>query len=402
MEDVVSGADVEAAAGFTGRWWWGTAASAVQAEGASPADDWYRWERSGKAPPCGDGNGFVQRYRDDFALLRGLGTTDHRLSINWARVQPQEDHVDQAAINYYRLVLTAARDAGLRVWVCLLHTAIPVWFADRGGFSAEDAMDTWLRWVDLASTTFGDLAGGWMPINTSASYARKAYLTGAFPPGHRDSVEMVAVLKTLHTCDVEAALRLRTTGRPTCSNQALLPLYPADDSAQTAEAMARLDALLWGCWLALARDPRYAQAFDLHGFSYYYGALVTPLGQLLPYPPDQQPGPLGYVPWPPGIAAVLRRLHCELPEARLVVAELGYGGHDDQARCTYLHQAFQHIAAAQDEGVRIKGVMLWTGIDNYEWLAGFDVPFGLFDADRSPRRSAHLIRAVTGGCSAPC
>jgi beta-glucosidase len=396
VDDVVS--DLGGDAGLTGRWWWGTAASALQTEGASSADDWYRWEQAGKAPPSGDGNGFAQRYHKDFTLLREIGTTDHRLSINWARAQPREGHADQAAIDYYRSVLTAARDAGLRVWVCLLHTAIPVWFADRGGFGAQDAVDTWLRWVDFAAATFGDLAGGWMPFNTPASYARKAYLTGTFPPGHRDLAEMVAVLKTVHTCDFEAALQLRSTGRPTCSNQALLPLFAADDSAATAEAMARLDALVWGSWLALARDPRYRQAFDFHGFAYYYGALVTPAGQLLAYPPDQQVGPLGYVPWPGGIAVVLRRLHRELPDARLVVAELGYGGSDDQARCAYLHQAFQHVAAAQDEGAGVEGVMLWTGIDNYEWLAGFDVPFGLFNVDRSPRRSARLIRAVTGDC----
>jgi beta-glucosidase len=272
-----------------------------------------------------------------------------------------------------------------------------VWFAERGGFAAPDALGTWLRWVDLAAATFGDLAGGWMPFNTPTSYAHKAYLAGTFPPGHRDPGEMVAVLKTVHTCDFEAALRLRETGKPTCSNQALLPLYPADDSAETSAAVAQLDALVWDSWLALTRHPRYLDAFDLHGFAYHYGARVTAQGQLLPYPAGDTPGPLGYIPWPHGIAAVLSRLHRELPQARVAVAELGYGGADDQARCTYLHQALEHIAAAQDAGMRIEGVTLWTGIDNYEWLAGFEVMFGLFDIDRVPRQSAALIRAVTHG-----
>jgi beta-glucosidase len=384
--------------GFAGRWWWGTAASAVQTEGASPADDWYRWERAGNAPPSGDGNGFARRFRDDFALLREIGTTDHRLSINWARVQPEQGSIDQAAIGYYRSVLTAARDAGLRVWVCLLHTAIPMWFADQGGFAAQDALDTWLRWVDFAAMTFGDLVDGWMPFNTPTSYAHKAYLAGTFPPGHRDPAEMVTVLTTVHTCNFEAALRLRKTGKPTCSNQALLPLYPADNSTQTTATMAQLDALVWESWLALAHHPRYLDAFDLHGFAYYHGALVTAQGKLLPYPAGLQPGPLGYIPWPDGIAAVLRRLRHELPQARVVVTELGYGGTDDHARRTYLRQTLAHIAAAQDEGMRIEGVTLWTGIDNYEWLAGFDVPFGLHDTDRAPRHSAqHIQTALASG-----
>ena len=36
------------------------------------------------------------------------------------------------------------------------------------------------------------------------------------------------------------------------------------------------------------------------------------------------------------------------------------------------------------------GFFFWTGVDNYEWLHGYDVAFGLFDRDRTPRPSAAL------------
>ena len=392
-------ADSEARPGeFTGRWWWGVGASAVQTEGASPADDWYRWEQSGHAPASGEGNGFATRFEADFALLRDLGISDYRLSINWARVFPAEGQRDPAAVDYYRSVLAAGRAAGLRIWVCLLHSAIPVWFADRGGFAGDDAVNDWLEWVDSAARLFGDLAGGWMPFNEPSSYAQKAYLSGSFPPGHQDLGELVAVLETVQRCDYEAALRLRETGALVCSNQALLPLYPADDAA--VPVLAQLDRLVWDSWLSLARDSRYADAFDLYGFAYYYGAQVTGHAQLLPHPAGHEPGPLGYVPWPDGIVPVLNRLHQELPGARFVVAEIGYGGAgelDDQERCDYLLRTLRHIAAAQDQGMRIEGVSLWTAIDNYEWLSGFEVPFGLFTRDREPRRSAEFIRSVIRG-----
>lgn len=383
---------------FAGRWWWGMGASAVQLEGACPTDDWYRWERDGKAPPSGDGIGFADTYKADFILLRDLGVTDFRTSINWARVVPEDGQVDRAAIDYYRSVLEAGRATGLRVWVCLLHSAIPVWFADRGGFAAEDALSTWLEWVDLAADLFGDLAGGWMPFNTPTSYAQKAYLAGTFPPGRRDPQQTATVLRSVHACDFEAALRLRSTGLPVCSNEALLPLYPADESATAATA--RLDALVWESWLTLARHPRYRDAFDLHGFTYYCGMSVMHDGRPGRYPPQHEPGPLGYVPWPDGIAVVLERLRRELPDGRFVVAELGYGDtgqRDDAARCEYLRKALGHVAVAQDAGMRIEGVSLWTGVDNYEWLAGFDVSFGLFTRTREPKTSASFMRDVMHG-----
>lgn len=385
---------------FAGRWWWGTGASAVQVEGASPHDDWYRWEKQGHAPPSEDGNGFATRFAADFALLGALGMTDYRLSVNWARVVPERGRIDQAAVDYYRAVLDAGRTSGLRLWVCLLHSALPTWFADLGGFASETAQEVWLEWVDLAATLFGDLVGGWMPFNTPTSFAQKAYLAGTFPPGHRDVGETTQVLRTVHLCDFEAALRLRRTGKPVCSNEALLPLQPADDSAEAAAAVAKLDALVWRSWLTLARTPRYEDAFDLYGFTYYYGSLVTAQGRLLPYPTDQPTGPLGYAHWPDGIAAVLDRLEHELPNSRFVVAELGHGGGpecEDTERCDYLSRTLEHIAAAQDRGMRIEGVSMWTGIDNYEWLAGFDVSFGLFTWDRAPRDSAEFMRKVIRG-----
>ncbi|MDP9332122.1 MAG: family 1 glycosylhydrolase, partial [Actinomycetota bacterium] len=98
--------------------WWGTAASSTQAEGAAPASDWFALERSGAMPPSGDGNGFAERFADDFALYAQHGLAHHRLSIEWARIEPEEGRRDEAAIEHTIEVLTAARAAGVSPWVC--------------------------------------------------------------------------------------------------------------------------------------------------------------------------------------------------------------------------------------------------------------------------------------------
>src|SRR4030081_435672 len=90
--------------------WWGTGASSTQAEGAAPASDWYAMERAGRVPPSGEGNGVAARYAEDFALYAQYGLAHHRLSIEWARVEPEEGKRDDAAVEYYVSVLTAARD----------------------------------------------------------------------------------------------------------------------------------------------------------------------------------------------------------------------------------------------------------------------------------------------------
>src|SRR5580658_5902589 len=135
---------------------WGTGASSTQCEGAAPASDWWDWERAGRAPVSGDGNGFSGRYAEDFALMAQLGLTHHRLSIEWARIEPDDGVHDQAAIDHYRGVLDAATAAGVTPWVCLHHFTLPRWFAEKGGFLVESNRTAyWARHVDFMERTFG-------------------------------------------------------------------------------------------------------------------------------------------------------------------------------------------------------------------------------------------------------
>jgi beta-glucosidase len=113
---------------------WGTGASSTQCEGAAPASDYREWEQAGLVPSSGEGNGFGHRFAEDFAIYAGLGLTHHRLSIEWARVEPERGVYDQAAIAHYREVLSSARQAGITPWVCLHHFTLPAWFTAAGGF----------------------------------------------------------------------------------------------------------------------------------------------------------------------------------------------------------------------------------------------------------------------------
>ena len=125
---------------------WGTGASSTQCEGAAPQSDWLAWEHAGNAPKSGNGNGFATRYAQDFEILASLGLTHHRLSIEWARIEPQQGVRDQNAIDHYRKILAAARASNIKIWVCLHHFSLPNWFAKLGGFLVEENRSKyWLK-----------------------------------------------------------------------------------------------------------------------------------------------------------------------------------------------------------------------------------------------------------------
>ncbi len=382
---------------------WGTGASSTQCEGAAPASDWWDWERAGRAPLSGDGNGFAARYREDFALLARLGLTHHRLSIEWARIEPEPGRRDPAAVSHYRDVLQAARAAGVTPWVCLHHFTLPRWFAARGGFLVPANRELWARHVDFVAETFGDLVGGWKPVNEMNIYATIAYRGTSFAPGRGSREEAAIVHREIHLATAEAAVRLRRTGAPVASIFALSALVAQDESPATAQRLARMRESLWNPGLGLFRDgvlrvpglapverPDLAGWFDWLGFS-YYAALGVRDGKTVIHPPGAEVSPLGYGIWPDGLGLVLDDLHSLAPDTPLLVAEFGVGTSDDAQRARYLARGLEVTRAALARGIDVRGFFHWTAVDNYEWLHGYDVSFGIIDRERKVRLSAQVL-----------
>src|SRR5438105_4006879 len=92
----------------------GAATAAHQIEGNNFNNDWWRAEEAGRLPhrsgiACDSWN----RWPEDIQLLREMGLNAYRLSIEWARIEPEAGHFDQAALDVYRRQLEALRQAGI-------------------------------------------------------------------------------------------------------------------------------------------------------------------------------------------------------------------------------------------------------------------------------------------------
>ena len=387
---------------------WGTGASSTQTEGAAPASDWWQWEREGHAPASGDGNGFGTRYAEDFRQLATLGLTHHRLSIEWARIEPARGEHDTAAIERYRNMLRAALDAGVQPWVCLHHFTLPRWFAGAGGFLVEsNRTEDWARHVDFVAETFGDLVRGWQPVNETNYYARAAYGGGGWPPGRRDREERAIADEAIHLASAEAAVRLKETGAPVSSIYGLSAIVLQDDDPTSVSLEQRLFEDNWAPEIGLLRDGvlrirgrdpierrDLAGAYDLFGFSYYATTGVAH-GRPAIHPPGAEVSPLGYGIWPDGVGLVLDRLHEELPGTPLLVAEFGVGTDEDPKRAAYIQRGLEVVHERVERGVDVRGFFHWTAVDNYEWLHGYDVKFGVIDRERNVRPSATVLQQAS-------
>src|ERR1041384_1422557 len=105
----------------------GTATAATQIEDMNTSTDWYLWTRPtadgglGHATFVGDATRGYSRALDDVGLVAALGLDSYRFSIEWARIEPTRDHIDEAAIAHYRDELMALRAMGIHPVVTLHH-----------------------------------------------------------------------------------------------------------------------------------------------------------------------------------------------------------------------------------------------------------------------------------------
>ena len=104
---------------------WGTATAAHQVEGNNTGNNWYQWElavdengnsRIHNGQRSGLAADHWNRYPDDIKLMKELGVSHYRFSVEWSRIEPELGKIDEQALNHYQ---NCARN-------CLRRTS-PLW-----------------------------------------------------------------------------------------------------------------------------------------------------------------------------------------------------------------------------------------------------------------------------------
>lgn len=390
--------------------WWGVTSNSVQTEGVAPAADWSVWERDRRAPRSGDGNGFGGEFRDDLALLGGLGLTHVRLTLEWARIEPVKGKVDNDAIDKYRDILSAARHSGLDVVATLQHTTLPGWFADdEGGFGDEASRDRlWAGHVGRCADLFGDAVAGWVPIEDPIGWAVRGFLLGSRPPGRRDPEAALNAAEAALEANYVAWSVLRSGDAPVIASHGAPTVFEADPKA--ARQAQWWSTLLWDSWASgltegelvlpdrpvRIREP-WADAFDIVGLAFDNPIAVDSAGGLAAYPADAERADNGFAPLPEELGVALRRVDDLSGRRPVLVTSNGVATTDDEWREHVLSETLDVVAAARADGVDVLGYFHDTGIDGYEWRAGFGTERGLIDRDRNVKLSGETYAELVSG-----
>ncbi|GAA1692119.1 GH1 family beta-glucosidase [Nonomuraea maheshkhaliensis] len=444
---------------------WGAATASYQIEGAVKEDGRGQsiWDTFSHTPGnVADGdNGDVacdhyHRYRDDVGLMRELRLGAYRFSVAWPRIQPDgEGPTNPRGLAFYDRLVDELLAAKISPYVTLYHWDLPQALEDRGGWTDRDTAYRFADYAQAVHDKLGDRVTDWATLNEPWVAAFLGYGNGVHAPGRRDPADALRSAHHLLLGHGLAARRLREAGARSImlvvnSAPVLTPAQVNDPSAVASEADAaatdRIHALLTRQFLDPALRGTYPEEvlaaaernggtghikdgdlelinapIDLIGIN-YYNPCVVESGPGLPadaaWPgsedvrfatTDAPTTAMGWPIVPDGLSRLLVRLSKDYPQVGLMVTENGAAFDDvvedgrvhDDDRVAYLDGHLREVHNAIEAGADLRGYLVWSLLDNFEWAEGYRRRFGIVHVDyatqtRTPKDSALWYRDVIG------
>jgi beta-glucosidase len=429
---------------------WGVATAAYQIEGAVTEDGRGEsvWDtfcrrpgaiRDGQTGEIADDH--YHRWPEDVALMAALGVGTYRFSLAWPRIQPSgSGAVNTVGLDFYDRLVDSLAANGITPMPTLFHWDLPQALEDAGGWLSRDTAYRFAEFASIAASRLADRVPLWITLNEPFVVTAFGYALGVHAPGR---TLMLDALPTAHHQLLghglaTAALRA-AGGRQVAIANNYSPAWAASDSpADVAAATAydtlhnRLytDPLLLGSYpdltafgvgaagLECVRDGDLATIsapIDALGVNYYAPTmLAAPHDAGLPfalqaiagYPVTAMDNPVV----PAGMTELLTSLSARygsvLPPVYVTengcsfADELDKAGQvDDQQRIDYLDWHIRAVADAMAAGVDVRGYLVWSLLDNFEWAEGYHQRFGLVHVDyvtlrRTPKASFGWYRDV--------
>jgi beta-glucosidase len=419
---------------FPDRFLFGAATSATQIEGGAVASDWSTFARRPGATRDGGTPETAcdhwGRWRDDVELVRRLGLGAYRMSLEWARIEPEAHRFDADVVERYRQELGALRDAGIVPMVTLLHFTLPRWLAERGGVASHTFPMRFERYATHVVEALGDLVPLWITVNEPNVQVAQGYVFGVWPPGERSLPRAASALHHMLDGHVRAyrALHAEASRHGWACEVGVAnhqrPIEPARDTLAYRLAARAADRIFnepfaralcgdapYGRGDVLAArlssfDPKEAiGTHDFFGLNYYSRDKVRPgfrYSSELYLHRDVAPGAevtdLGWEIHPEGLGQEIREW-AGRSRKPVYVTENGLADALDAKRPAFIRAHLAQVARALAEGIDVRGYFHWSLLDNFEWAEGYGPRFGLYEVDyatqeRRARPSAEVYARI--------
>jgi beta-glucosidase len=445
--------DQNAGAGFPDGFVWGTATSAYQIEGAVDEDGRGRsiWDTFAHTPgriadhSSGDrANDHYHRYKEDVRLIRDLGVKAYRFSIAWPRVFPQGAGApNPKGLDFYNRLVDELLANGIEPYATLYHWDLPQALQDRvGGWQSSETSKAFGDYAGYVAERLSDRVRNFFTVNEPGRFVNFGYGWNIDAPGLKLPQGQVNQVRhhvaLAHGLAVQAIRARARAGTRVGMAENIAACVPAVDTPENIRAAEIATRELNAGFLGVILEGKYTDAFlayagadapkftaeelkiisspnDFVGLNIYAPQFYVvasdraPGFDVLPFPasfPHMNSEWLRIGPetiyWTPRLAAKVWNIDT------IYISENGTSSSDELAadgkvydldRISFLRNYLTQLQRATAEGVPVRGYFLWSLMDNFEWIFGFEKRFGLYRVDfdtqaRVPKLSVSFYRDV--------
>ncbi|KAM5280101.1 lactase/phlorizin hydrolase [Ctenodactylus gundi] len=377
----------------------------------------------------------------DLNMLRALNVKAYRFSFSWSRIFPDgtNSSINTHGVEYYNKLIDGLVASNIFPMVTLFHWDLPQALQDIGGWENPSLIELFDSYADFCFQTFGDRVKFWMTFNEPAYQAWFGYGLGTFPPNVMEPgwapyriahAVLKAHARVYHTYDEKyrrqqqgvISLNLNTHWAEPKSLGVPRDVEAADRMLQFnlgwfAHPIFRNgdypDVMKWKIGnrselqhVAPSRLPSFteeekryikgtADVFCLNTYSARLVQYTTPRLNPPDYQTDQEVTQEEDSSWVPtamnraapwGIRRLLNWVKEEYGDIPIYVTENGVGlaspALEDTDRIFYYKTYVNEVLKAYRlDGVDVRGYSAWSLMDNFEWLLGYTVKFGLYHVD---------------------
>ncbi|XP_058728978.1 beta-glucosidase 11-like [Vicia villosa] len=393
----------------------------------------------------GDGDIAVDqyhKYKDDVKLMAKMGLDAYRFSISWSRLIPDgRGPINPKGLKYYNNLINELTSQGIEPHVTLHHWDIPQALEDEyGGWVSRRVIKDFRAYADVCFREFGDRVKHWTTVNEGNVESMGGYDAGILPPQRcssspisncskgNSSTEPYLVSHHMLLAHASAAKLYRTKYKAKQTgfigfNLLASGFIPLTNTSQDIMAAQRardfnigwfLNPFIFGEYPDTmkknvgSRLPYFTTresnlvkgSIDFLGINFYYALYVKNRQKSLQeenrYTTDMT---VEFEPYtgndtstdevpviPEILKGLLHSLKNDYGDFPIYIHEIGQqtrrnSSLDDWSRVKCMHEYIGSLLDMLREGLNIRGYFVWSFLDVFELLGGYESSFGLYYID---------------------
>lgn len=414
-------------------------------KGKSNWDVFCHSEKNNVNPVTGDvACDHYHRFEEDIRMLAEGNQNAYRFSVAWTRILPDgTGERCPEGIDFYNRLIDTCLKYKVEPLVTLYHYDLPQTLFEEGGWENRKTADAYEEYAKVCFEEFGDRVKYWATVNEPNYETLCCYGFGNYPPNKKDmeirwkamyhimlasakavkayhdlnGVGMIGLVSDSYPIetlsdgrDYKKAAHLadiffNTSVNDVCVNGS----YPKDYITQ-------LESQGYDLSYMLESDKEIFESgtVDYLGVNAYCRFLVKPCSGketslvanntgtsgpkeelevkgwfALDEDKDTKKNPWGSEVYPKSIYDLLLKLKELYPETPVIITENGIGYYDevqegrihDDYRIDYLKGYVEWIKKAMEEGCDVRGYFVWSTMDVYSWINGYEKRYGLVYVD---------------------